>query len=433
MLLHSRLLSCPYSKVRCRALCIAVPRTAAIPSLPPLPHGLTCDLWLPAEFNPDLVIVSAGFDAAQGDPLGGMLVSPVMYVLALPVPPTAQPPIRYGWMTQQLATEFHGKLVLALEGGYSIPALQLSITCCLQALIHAASTLTPEHTTRLAAVPAAPATCASFRADLTAVAKVQRELWPCIQLPEWPAAEDEEGPVVDFEADVKLFDQAFPSTEAWRPIGAGRVTAAMGNATDGNTDSGSVEITIRDSTHRRWIQGPLLVSSATPAEISAAVARTAARPRRPGTSACVLMLEAENDFDMSDKTLLVQVCPIDPSLQVQSGTQHCTYYGKTSPLPTPPLPILILCSTCGFFIHSGPVRSHFCWCLGPRARQHHFNPGRTSPPRHAATWSKGECRLRYRTHLLHIQPRLMLAVHACAASPHHRRPAHCKAWPRASQ
>ena len=28
------------------------------------------------EFAPDLVIVSAGFDAAEGDPLGGMCVSP---------------------------------------------------------------------------------------------------------------------------------------------------------------------------------------------------------------------------------------------------------------------------------------------------------------------------------------------------------------------
>ena len=28
------------------------------------------------EFNPDLTIVSAGFDAAKGDPLGGMKVTP---------------------------------------------------------------------------------------------------------------------------------------------------------------------------------------------------------------------------------------------------------------------------------------------------------------------------------------------------------------------
>jgi Histone deacetylase domain len=31
---------------------------------------------LVAEFAPDLVLVSAGFDAAEGDPLGGMKLSP---------------------------------------------------------------------------------------------------------------------------------------------------------------------------------------------------------------------------------------------------------------------------------------------------------------------------------------------------------------------
>ena len=31
------------------------------------------------EFNPQLVLVSAGFDAAKGDPLGGYRLSPAMY------------------------------------------------------------------------------------------------------------------------------------------------------------------------------------------------------------------------------------------------------------------------------------------------------------------------------------------------------------------
>ena len=31
------------------------------------------------EFNPDLIIISAGFDSAKGDPLGGIAVSPVGY------------------------------------------------------------------------------------------------------------------------------------------------------------------------------------------------------------------------------------------------------------------------------------------------------------------------------------------------------------------
>jgi acetoin utilization deacetylase AcuC-like enzyme len=33
----------------------------------------------PAEFAPDLVIISAGFDAAEGDPIGGCLLTPEVY------------------------------------------------------------------------------------------------------------------------------------------------------------------------------------------------------------------------------------------------------------------------------------------------------------------------------------------------------------------
>lgn len=38
------------------------------------------------EFAPDMIIVSAGFDSAKGDPLGGIAISPV----------------GYAWMTQGL-------------------------------------------------------------------------------------------------------------------------------------------------------------------------------------------------------------------------------------------------------------------------------------------------------------------------------------------
>jgi histone deacetylase 6 len=53
------------------------------------------------EFAPDLVLVSSGFDAAEGDPLGSYRLSPSVF---------AQ-------MTHQLAALANGKLILALEGG----------------------------------------------------------------------------------------------------------------------------------------------------------------------------------------------------------------------------------------------------------------------------------------------------------------------------
>jgi histone deacetylase 6 len=58
-------------------------------------------------FNPDLVIVSAGFDAAVDDPLGGCLITPAGFAL----------------MTARLRELAGGKMVVALEGGYNLAAI----------------------------------------------------------------------------------------------------------------------------------------------------------------------------------------------------------------------------------------------------------------------------------------------------------------------
>jgi len=55
-------------------------------------------------FNPDVVVVAAGFDAAEGDPLGGMKVSDQGYAL----------------MTERLLAHAKGRCVCALEGGYGL-------------------------------------------------------------------------------------------------------------------------------------------------------------------------------------------------------------------------------------------------------------------------------------------------------------------------
>ncbi|MDQ6894523.1 MAG: histone deacetylase [Acidobacteriota bacterium] len=70
-------------------------------------------------FSPDLVLVSAGFDAARGDLLGSQLVSPG----------------GYGAMTARLLELAGGKLVLALEGGYELEAISASAEACLRVLL----------------------------------------------------------------------------------------------------------------------------------------------------------------------------------------------------------------------------------------------------------------------------------------------------------
>jgi histone deacetylase 6 len=62
------------------------------------------------EFDPDLVIISAGFDAAAGDELGGCFVSPECY----------------SHMTHMLMSLADGKVAVCLEGGYNLSAISRS-------------------------------------------------------------------------------------------------------------------------------------------------------------------------------------------------------------------------------------------------------------------------------------------------------------------
>lgn len=62
------------------------------------------------EFNPDMVIISAGFDAADGDELGGCFVTPTCYA----------------HMTHMLMSLAGGKVAVCLEGGYNLKAISNS-------------------------------------------------------------------------------------------------------------------------------------------------------------------------------------------------------------------------------------------------------------------------------------------------------------------
>ncbi len=70
-------------------------------------------------FRPDLVLVSSGFDAAEGDLLGQMLI-------------TTQ---GYAAMTERLCRLAGGRVVLALEGGYNLDAISRAAAACLRVLL----------------------------------------------------------------------------------------------------------------------------------------------------------------------------------------------------------------------------------------------------------------------------------------------------------
>lgn len=74
-------------------------------------------------YHPEIVLVSAGYDAHWADPLGMMQLSAT----------------GYGYLTsvlKEMAAEFcEGRLVFTLEGGYDLPALSNSIAATLQTLL----------------------------------------------------------------------------------------------------------------------------------------------------------------------------------------------------------------------------------------------------------------------------------------------------------
>ncbi|KAI5852310.1 putative catalytic subunit of a class II histone deacetylase complex [Tricharina praecox] len=70
------------------------------------------------EFDPDLVVISAGFDAAAGDDLGGCYVTPA----------------GYAHMTHMLMSLAGGKVVVCLEGGYNLVSISNSALAVTQVL-----------------------------------------------------------------------------------------------------------------------------------------------------------------------------------------------------------------------------------------------------------------------------------------------------------
>jgi acetoin utilization deacetylase AcuC-like enzyme len=99
----------------------------------PLPYGtgdlgfgqLYDEVLLPAlrRFGPELILVSAGYDAHWDDPLGPLALSIGGYTR----------------LTQRLAALAHevcdGRIVLVLEGGYSLPALAGGVVGALRVLL----------------------------------------------------------------------------------------------------------------------------------------------------------------------------------------------------------------------------------------------------------------------------------------------------------
>ncbi|GIL42506.1 hypothetical protein Vafri_463 [Volvox africanus] len=116
-------------------------------------------------YQPDLVIVAAGFDAADGDPLGGCKVSPE----------------GYAWMTERLMRFARGRLVMALEGGYNNRVTSWCAAACVRTLLQGtASPPLPQDKEHMW-----PAEAYN---SLKAVYEFQRQHWPVLRSRSWTEA-----------------------------------------------------------------------------------------------------------------------------------------------------------------------------------------------------------------------------------------------------
>ena len=111
-----------------------------------------------AEYKPQLILVSAGYDTAAGDPLGSMRVTPDGFA-------------RMTRLLMDLAQRHSGgKLVLVLEGGYDLKALSSSVLATVETLM---GTRTPPPTDNPALHPA-------LDLILTEVRVIHGDRWPGI-------------------------------------------------------------------------------------------------------------------------------------------------------------------------------------------------------------------------------------------------------------
>ncbi|XP_051905536.1 histone deacetylase 5 isoform X2 [Hippocampus zosterae] len=111
------------------------------------------------QFSPDVILVSAGFDAVEGhqSPLGGYIVSAKCF----------------GLLTQLLMGLAGGRVVMALEGGHDLTAICDASEACVSALLGDPSDSAFEWPQEKP--------CPKARASLERVLEIQSKHWSCLQ------------------------------------------------------------------------------------------------------------------------------------------------------------------------------------------------------------------------------------------------------------
>ena len=112
-------------------------------------------------YHPELILVSAGFDAHESDPLGGMNVTEQGYQRMVKI---------LMHLAQKYSSE---RVVLTLEGGYNLTALRNSVEMILDAL----SSYNPSEES-MPGQPSMDNLSPTFKARLRDVLTIQQRFWP---------------------------------------------------------------------------------------------------------------------------------------------------------------------------------------------------------------------------------------------------------------
>ncbi|KAM5290542.1 protein deacetylase HDAC6 isoform 2-T6 [Glossophaga mutica] len=155
------------------------------------------------EFNPELVLVSAGFDAAWRDPLGGCQLSPE----------------GYAHLTHLLMGLAGGRIILILEGGYNLTSISESMAACTRTLLG-----DPPPLLTLSRPPLSGAL-----ASITETIQVHRRYWRSLRATK---VEDKEGPFSSTSVTKEAIQPANPgSTERLTMLEGSNLDAGTGKAT----------------------------------------------------------------------------------------------------------------------------------------------------------------------------------------------------------
>ncbi|XP_045361101.2 protein deacetylase HDAC6 isoform X4 [Camelus bactrianus] len=159
------------------------------------------------EFNPELVLVSAGFDAARGDPLGGCQVSPE----------------GYAHLTHLLMGLANGRIILILEGGYNLTSISESMAACTRSLLG-----DPLPMLTLLRPPLSGAL-----ASITETIQVHRRYWRSLRVMK---VEDKEGPSSSELITKKSPQPAHPGSAKGLTMPEGNILdAGLGKATSASS------------------------------------------------------------------------------------------------------------------------------------------------------------------------------------------------------